>query len=356
VRSLSTARLDDDAADDVLACMRNDVEQGGVVFNDPAWAGVVSECYGFRDCSVTTAGGSLPLFHTRSRLLGDKVVSAVYNSYASPLSADAHTSRELVEQAIAIARARNVAYLQLKCLFPLPDEVVSACGLVRRDSYRVTFVPLDDATPRAHRYSANFRRTLRRSYRAVGDAGLTIERTSSAEDVARFYEVLVRRYRDKHLMIPQPWRLFELLRTQFLSTSRGDLWLARSARNKIASGVLCLRHGRIVTACFGARDAAYDHLSVDAALKDAMMEHYANEGLKVFDLGITSPRQETVLFSKSRYGGVTVPMPSYYFLVRAERVPDIDYASAYMWARRAFRYVPLAAVRRLSPVLVPYLN
>jgi len=67
-------------------------------------------------------------------------------------------------------------------------------------------------------------------------------------------------------------------------------------------------------------------------------------------------RAEPILFSKDRFGGVTFPMPSYYFLVRADRVPEIDYASAYMWARRAFRYVPLPVVRRLSPVLVRYLN
>ena len=80
------------------------------------------------------------------------------------------------------------------------------------------------------------------------------------------------------------------------------------------------------------------------------MERYAGEGVRIFDLGITSLAQESVLFAKSRFGGVTAPIPSYYFLVRADRVSELDYATAYSWARRAFRHVPLPVVRRLSPV------
>jgi hypothetical protein len=346
----------DPSAPDLLARMRAAVERDGVAFNDPLWADVVSECYGFRDCTVAVPGGSLPLFHTSSPLLGRKIVSAVYNSYASPLFRDDAAARELVEHAIGIARAMKVDYLHLKCLFPLPDEVIAGCGLVRRDSYRVTLVPLGLGAERSIRYSANFRRTLRRAYRDAEDTGLRIQRGGSRADFVRFYDVLVRRYRDKHLMIPQPWRLFELLYTRFVEAGRGDLWLARSADGAIASGVLCLRHGAVVTACFGARDDAFRRLSVDAALKDAMMAHYGNEGFEVFDLGITSPAQESVLFSKNRFGGVTVPMPSYYFLLGAGRVPEIDYADAYMWARRAFRYLPVPVVKRLSPVLVPYLS
>jgi hypothetical protein len=345
-----------DKPDDLLASLRREIESSGVVFNAPQWAEIVCDCYGFSDCSVSVAGGSLPLFHTSSPLLGSKIVSAVYNGYASPLYRDVGTCGALIERAIEVARARNVAFLELKCLFPLPDEVVASCGLIRRDRYCATLVPLARGAERYRRYSANFRRNLRRATRDVEAAGLRIERASRAADVGRFYDVLVRRYRDKHLMIPQPWRLFELLRSRFLENGRGDLWLARSRDGVVASGILCLPHGGVVTACFGASDEAYRPLSVDAVLKDSMMEHYAREGLRVYDLGVTSPAQESVLFSKSRFGGVTFSMPSYYALVQAQHVADIDYANAYMWARRAFRYVPLSVVRRLSPVIVPYLN
>jgi hypothetical protein len=268
---------------------------------------------------------------------------------------DTAACEALIELAIGEARARSVAYLELKCLFPLPADVVARRGLLRHDRYQATFVPLSDVPVRS-RYGANFRRNLRRACRGTRAAGLTVERSTCAADLERFYAVLVRRYRDKHRMIPQPYRLFELLRARFLERGRGDLWVVRAPDGAIASGVLCLRNDAVVTACFGACDGAYAALSVDAVLKDAMLAHYAADGARVFDLGITSPLQASVLFAKSRFGGVTVPMPSYFFLVHAERVADVDYANAYSWARRPFRYVPLWAVRRLSPVLVPYLN
>jgi len=343
-------------SDELLGFARTEIERDGVIFNRTAWAEVVAQCYGFSDCSASVGGGSLPLFHTRSPLLGDKIVSAVYNSYASPLYRDASACFALVERAIELAHRREVAFLELKCLFPLPDEVVAACGLIRRDRYTATFVPLAGAAACQARYSANFRRHLRRTARGMRTAGARIERSASLRDLERFYDVLVRRYRDKHRMIPQPWQLFELILQRFLAGGDGDLWLVRMPNGDIATAILCLRAGNVVTACFGASAERYRALSVDAVLKDTMMQRYAGEGARIFDLGVTSLAQESVLFSKSRFGGVTARIPVYYFLVRAERVSEIDYATAYAWARRAFRHVPLALVRRLSPVIVPYLN
>jgi hypothetical protein len=339
--------------DAALALVRGEIGSRGVVFNDPLWARVVSECYGFADCSASADGGTVPLFLTTSPLLGRKLVSAVYNSYASPLFRDAEACAALVDRAIACARARDVAYLELKCLFPLPADVAARFGLVRRERYRATFVPL---APARMPYGANFRRNLRRASRAMRAAGARIERTAALGDLESFYALMVRRYRDKHAMIPQPWRLFEILHRRFLRAGRGDLWAVRAAGGAVVAGVVCLRAGAVVTACYGACDDACGIRSVDAVLKDAMMTRYAEEGARVFDMGITSPLQKSVQFAKDRFGGVTVAVPTYYFPVRAQRIPDLDYADAYLWARRPFRWVPLWMIRRVSRVIVPYLN
>jgi hypothetical protein len=76
----------------------------------------------------------------------------------------------------------------------------------------------------------------------------------------------------------------------------------------------------------------------------------------VYDLGLSSSRQTNLLFAKSRFGGVTFDLPDYYRMLDRGPVPDVDFSDAYMWLRRPYRYVPVSVAKRLSSVLVRYLN
>lgn len=332
------------------------IQRNGLPFNSATWARIVVDCYGFEDCSVDLGDASLSLFCTWSPLFGKKLVTAVFNGYASPIFRTTEQCRALLGEAIARAQARRASLLEIKALFPLPAPLVEEFGLIERRRYRSSIVDLGQQRPDPGEYSANFRSHLRRAHRKVAQARVAIERTTAIEDLQRFHGLMLRRYRDRHRMIGQPLRLFELIHDRLIATGAADLWVAKNAAGDVVAGILFLISPVVATAAFGASHEAYRELSVDAVLKDLSLSWYAKRGVRLYDLGISSPKQQGLLFAKSRWGGLSFELPYYYRLIEGRRISEIDFADAYPGLRALFRWVPLPLVARLSSHVVKYLN
>jgi hypothetical protein len=337
------------------AAWLEEIRRSGLVFNSDEWARTVSQCYGFEDCTVRVGAASMPLFFSNSPVFGRKLASAVFNSYASPLYRTASECDELIDRARARAVARR-ATLEIKSVCTLPPSTVERFGLILRHRYRLTVIPLCDYGLLWSHYSRNFRSHLRKARNRMARAGVRIQRTIAPSDVRAFHHLLTRRYRDKHRMIGQPLRLFALIDDHFLAAGRGDLWVAKTPDDELIGGVLLLRWGATVTACFGASHDGYQHLSIDAILKDHTMRFYSEQGYALYDLGLSSPKQASLLFAKSRFPGETFDIPYYYLPLNGGRIPDVDFSDAYMRWRRPFRYVPVPLAKLLSSILVRYLN
>jgi len=344
------------AASGAGAAEWRDTLRRDLVFASEGWARLVAECYGFEDCTVRSGSAWLPLFASWSPLFGRKLVSAVYNFYASPVYDTPAECTELLALARARAEAHQARVVEVKSLVALPAEAVACAGLVPVRRYKLTLLPLADYHTLWQRYSPNFRSHLRKARNRAARAGLRLYRSDSASEMTAFHDLLMRRYRNKHLMIGQPAKLFALIRRDFLLAGHGDLWLARTRDGVLVGGMVLLTHGRTVTASFGASHDAWQHLSVDALLKDATIAHYAEQGFRIYDLGITSPKQTDLLFAKSRFGGLTFDLPYYVLPLADAPAADIDFSDAYMWLRRPFRYVPVPVAKLLSSALVRYLN
>jgi hypothetical protein len=327
------------------------------VFHTPAWAAAVRRCYGFEDLRVELPQGCLPLFHTKSPLLGSKLVSAVFNSYASPLWASPGDGdgEALLARAVAIAEDRRVAYLEIKSQAALPEDLVRRFDLQCRPYFLRSVVPLASGDPEL-RYERKFRKHLRRSGKALAAHGVTIERSLDPRDLHAFHEMLLRCQRDRHAMIVQPVAFFDALHRSFVEQDQGHLFVARAGRGELVGGLLFLTHAATATGCFGAVRDDYRPLSLDAVMKAESIRFYRERGFGEVDLGLSSPQQRGLLFAKACFGAQTTTLPYYYRLVRARRMPTLDFHDAYPWLRRAFRRAPLPVVRQLSSWLPRYLN
>lgn len=327
-----------------------------LAFHSQEWRELVHDVYGFEALPVEGPGASLPLFHTRSPLLGSRLTTAVFNGYAGPLAATDGARDEVIAEAVARACARRVDYLELRCLAPLSDATVERNGLLRRAPYRHSLLELGPYAEVEGRYDRKFRKNLRQARRRIAAAGVQIERSDDLRELERFHRLLVRRYRDRHAMIAQPFSLFAALRRRFLLANRGDLWVARDPAGQLLGGLVFLTHQGTVTGAYGAVDAVDPRWSLDSVMKDETIRHYATAGFRVYDLGLSSPTQHGLLQAKSRFGGVTLATPWYYRLVRAKQPPSLDFANSYRWLRRPFQFLPVAAIQRLSPFLVRWLG
>lgn len=326
-----------------------------LVFHSPEWARAVRDCYGFEDLGGELPQGCLPLFHTRSPLLGSKLVSAVFNTYASPACATPGDCEELVARAVALAEERRVAFLEIKGQEELPEHVVRRFDLQCRRYFQRSVVALGSGDPEL-RYERKFRKHLRRSRKALSTLGVRIDRSIDPRDLHAFHDLLVRCQRDRHAMIVQPVALFEALHRSFLARDRGHLFVARSTTGELVGGLLFLTHAETATGCFGAVREDHRPLSLDAVMKAESIRFYRERGFLEYDLGLSSPQQRGLLFAKACFGARTTTLPYYYRLVRARRMPTLDFNDAYPWLRRAFRRTPLPIVRQLSSWLPRYLN
>ena len=326
------------------------------IYDTPDWRRIVCATYGFADRSIASDGAHLPLFLTSSPLLGRKLSSAVFNTYTATDFCDDRRCGALLEEAIAIGRRENVDVIEIKATHTLPAHVVRAAGFVERSTYQRTLVPLGSAAAVDARLSGKFRRQCRTMRRHWQAAGLHLERGRGLADLEQFHDLLVRCYRDAHAMIAQPFELFENLWNELQASGRIDLWVVRDGADAVVAGCLFGIEGDVATGMFSATAPRYRPIAVDTLMKLDAIRAYADAGIAWADLGICSMRQGGLVFSKSRFGGTTSRLPYYYRVAAARQLPDLDYADAYMWLRRPYRWLPVPLAKRLSAGITRYLN
>lgn len=116
----------------------------------------------------------LPLFRTWSPLFGSKLVSAVFNSYASPMYESPDDCSSHLQSAVAAGASHRVNLLEVKRLFSLPASAVAEHGLIARPRFRTTIVDLIANRPDRSGYTGKFRRHLRGAYERVRRTGVRI--------------------------------------------------------------------------------------------------------------------------------------------------------------------------------------
>jgi tetratricopeptide (TPR) repeat protein len=331
-------------------------KQYNFVFNTKEWAKIVTECYGFKDYSLHSDNAHLPLFYSNSPLFGKKIVSAVFNTYAEPIYSNVKELDEIVGKAIQIARNNNVQYLEIKSINKIPNQIIENNNLHISSHYKTTILELDKYDDVFNGYKKQFKQNIRTGRKKLESNGIRIYRSKNFSDLSRYYNLLVKLYRDTHLMIPQPFKLFKLIFEYYIKKDNGDFWVAKTADDKLIGGIITLLNEKNVTYSLGATDEKYKQYAPNIHLVDNAIHYYCNNGFKLFDFGISSPNQKGLVFFKSRWGGKTIDLPYYYYLVRAKEVPKIDFSNAYMWIRKPIKLIPVSLIKVISSIIVKKLN
>lgn len=326
------------------------------IYDSDAWRRVVCETYGFTDRSIRLGDARLPLFLTTSPLLGRKLSSAVFNTYASPRFADVDECAALLDAAVSIAERERVDVIEIKSAEALPPRATQPAGFAERGVYQRTLIPLDGAAEFEARLRGKFRRQLRALRRDWDAVGLQLERSQDMIDLELFHDLLVRCNRDTHMMVAQPYAFFVRLWKELRAVGALDLWVVRDRRGEIVAGCVFGLEGEVATGMFSASAEHHRRHAVDTLMKADAIRSYADRGFRWADLGICSPRQEGLVFAKSRFAGETETLPYYFRPMSRRHVPDLDYADAYMWLRRPYRFVPVPLAKRISAGIVRFLN
>jgi serine/alanine adding enzyme len=318
-------------------------QSGWTHFHRYGWRRVIERVFG-HECHYLAArdesgaiAGVLPLVHVGSAMFGRYLVSMPFVNYGGPLGNSTAVS-DLVDHAVALAKAKSVRLLELRSREPLSISLPV--------SHRKITVVLDlpgDPGKLFASFDPNVRRRIRRSQKAG------VEVRFGPEQVDSFYEVFSRHMRD--LGTPtQSRRLFEAIAAEF-----SDAWFGCAYyREKPIACIAGLQWGSEFEVTWASALIAYKEIAANMQLYWAFMERAIDRQLNTFNFGRCTPNGGTHRF-KSQWGSRDVPLWWYDFAERQGTTTPSPEAKSYSWGPRVWRRLPMTLATAWGPSIARYL-
>lgn len=325
-----------------------------LLYVEPEFSSILSDVYGCRQIvlPLDIGGQRVPAFHVK-RPFCNRVVLAPFNF--QPVLKDLNTSivDEIVRSASGISSGTTA---RIRLHHPLPRDVIDRHGLTVTNESVETLISLLGGIEAVLK---NMRPRQRTKWRKVNSSPQQSEFVVSAledtDSLREFYDLLVRVYRDKHRMLPQPLSLFQRFYSMPHRRSRGTKgYIARSKTNgKVLAGIVVFMDEIQWTYAWGASEqddlAPLDlsTLLIGIAIKDAIAA-----GASLFSLGASPLSHETLRQFKRGWGGEEHEILTYYW---RESPAEVDFHHGFPIAKRLVEQVPLPILKGLSPLAVKWL-
>ena len=279
--------------------------------------------------------GVLPLARIRSRLFGDSLVSTPFCVYGGILAADEDARAILTSDACRLARDLGVDYLEMR------NRQRSHPDWPCKDLY-VTFRKNIEADPEANL------KAIPRKQRAMVRKGIGERLVSEIDhDIDRFWKIYSESVRNLGTPV-FPRRLFSELRRQFGEQCE---ILTVTHAGHAQSSVLSFYFRDEVLPYYGGGTIAARRTAANDFMYWELMRRAGERGVRVFDYGRS--KQQTGSFGfKKHWGFEPEPLFYEYYLVRAQKVPEINPLNPrYRLFIDVWKRLPLWVSRRIGPLI-----
>ncbi len=283
-----------------------------IVVSKP-WLDLITKVYGYQVFSLTTTGtdgrltGFLPLSSIVSPVGGRRLVSLPFSDQCPLLATDTASANALVDQAIALARAKKARYLELRT-GPSP-ALASRHDLVEAPLYVRWLTSL---APGADAVWSALKAPVQRQIKKARKLGVCVRMAERREEMRTYYQLHLQTRSRKHGMPAQSLRYFNALWDHFADTGALRLLLAE-VEGKAVAGMVLMCAGHTMRYAYGASDERYLALSPNNLLMWEAMTLGCAEGYTQFDLGRTAIANAGLMGFKRGWGGEALPLPYYYF-------------------------------------------
>ncbi len=309
-------------------------------FHLSAWRRILEQAFGQPTHFLQAKRGDqlvgiLPLAHQRSLLFGNALIALPFCVYGGIVASDAEAHTQLLAAAKQLAERLQVDHLELRNRrAPEPDLPVKDLYY----TFRKAIAADDDANLKA------IPRKQRAMVRKGINAGLHAEPDPHIERFFHAYASSVR-----NLGTPVfPKHYFTLLRQAFPANSE---ILTITHDGQTVASVLSFFFRDEVLAYYGGGTEAARALKGNDFMYWSVMQRAAAAGYRLFDYGRS--KQGTGSFDfKKNWGFEPEPLYYQYYLVKADKIPDINPLNPkYRLFINAWQRLPLAIANRLGPLL-----
>ncbi len=318
-------------------------------FHSSAWARVLVKAYGhhplyLRFSCAEQLLGLVPLMEVKSRWTGRRGVTLPFTDSCEPLLFLESARRGIFEKLSEMGRNRGWQSLQFRG-GPPPDDLARPSLSFYRHVLDLRAGP--------EQLFTEVESSVRRAIRKAERNGLTIAVELTIEAVRDFYRLhcLTRR---RHGAPPQPWRFFQAIFEEVISTGAGFVVLARTESAPIAASVF-VKCGKKAVYKFGASDEERQDLRGNNRVMWEGIKTLAAGGCETLDFGRTSV-QNTGLRRFKLGWGAAEELIHYYKADPAsgEWLNERDKSTGIHTT--IFQKLPVALNRLAGAVLYPHLD
>ena len=269
------------------------------IFHHPAWARLLADCYGYRPMVVSLADGGaltagLPAIDVSLPFGARRWVSLPFTDHCPPLVEG--NAADLLGTLRELSRS---SYSLLELRAALSDPTVRSGGsFVRHD------LALSGDVAATWK---KLRRNHRRNVQDAEEAGVRVERGTSAADVATFYRIHMQTRR--RLGVPvQPRRFMQLVHERIIRAGLGFVLTAYQRDVPAAAAIFFAWNGTLTCKYSGRADGSERADAIHLIFWNAIRWGIEN-GYHTFDLGRTSLEQTQLRSFKVGWGTREEPLP-----------------------------------------------
>jgi CelD/BcsL family acetyltransferase involved in cellulose biosynthesis len=279
------------------------------IFHHPAWLRLIHEHYGFPVsawCLADDEGrlvGGIPVTRLDSRLTGSRLIAVPYSDLCPPLL-DPSAGAEMARLAIGVANAQRELELPLEVRGTLPGSPDGAV-VERYVQHQLSLQGGVDEVMRGFTKSH-----VRRGINKARREGVTIERHTDRDGLARFYRLhnSTRRFQG----VPTQSRRFILGFEALFDAGLGFVLLARHNGRDIAAAVF-FSAANILTYKFGASDRRFLSLRPNNLIFMEAIQWGCENDQHTLDFGRTDHENQGLRDFKITWGASETPLEFTYF-------------------------------------------
>jgi hypothetical protein len=239
----------------------------------------------------------------------------------------------------------------------LPDETIAEFGLSLTAESVETLLALPKGADAAMASLPQKQRwKFRKAQSGAVAQGVAVRRFSDGPTLRRFYAVLLRAYRDKHQMLPQPYAMFERLVAGSDAARRCFGYVAeRTGSGEILGGIFIVMDESQWCYGWGANlpQAEAEAMDLGTLLIGTSILDAADEKAPVYSFGASPVSHELLRRFKRKWGGQEHPVLTYGW---REELKPVDLHGGFGLAKAVLARMPLKALELISPHAVKWLS
>ena len=289
----------------------------GWICHTRAWKEVLESCFNhmrakylfIKDKKTDEIKAALPLYHVKSRITGNRLVSLPYATLCDPLVSSENEFKVLFDAAVTLKRNLGCKNLEIRAF--KTGTIIRECRISTQENYKTHYIRLGRA-PQNLLKSFHYT-SVRQRIRQAEKSKLEVYNATDERDLKTFYRLYLK-MRKRLLLPPQPYAFIQALWEKLYPLGFLSLLLAKKEDQTIG-GILVFKFKDRVSVEYSVLNEEFFRLRPNHLLFWTAIKIANQEGYSFFDFGRTAIKHQGLMDFKGRWGTKTLDLIQVFYPV-----------------------------------------